>query len=60
MNRWMKEYCLEILEDYESFVMMYDPYEDVMSIEAYAKARLNNDRERIIAEVVDMYERLEV
>lgn len=55
----MQEYVLEILEDYESLVIMYDPYEDVMSIEAYVRARLNNDRDRIMAEVVDMYQRLE-
>jgi len=60
MSEILEEYALQIAEGYVSFVMMYDPYEDVMTAEAYAKARINNDIDRIVAEVVDAVEFMEV
>jgi hypothetical protein len=64
MSRAMADYALQIAESYLSFLSNYEYYDDAATAEAYARAILSNDREKIVGAVLeivrDMTEREEV
>jgi hypothetical protein len=53
MRKTLKEYALELAEDYVDFKLSHGWYDEVMRPEAYARGRINNDMETIIAEIIE-------